>query len=53
MVRLVVIIASLLLMQACTTKTHELRSPCVAVESTDPSAQSPCVRRPVNGNELG
>lgn len=48
MLRLIVITASLLLMQACTTKTHELLSPCVAIEPTDAGAQSPCVRRPVN-----
>ncbi|WP_341750995.1 DUF2706 domain-containing protein [Candidatus Tisiphia endosymbiont of Sialis lutaria] len=40
----------LLQLLSCTSSPpYEIKSPCVSIESTDPSGiRNPCVRRPVN-----
>lgn len=46
---LLIIVSFLSLCAACTpTRPYEITSPCVAIESSDPSAVSPCIRRPAN-----
>ncbi len=42
-----------LLLQGCTSKTHELHSPCVAADMADNHGPTPCSKRRVNDNWLG
>lgn len=41
--RYVLMVAVALFVAACTSETHELKSPCVGTE------KSPCAKRPLNG----
>lgn len=51
--RIFLVILSLLVLQSCQSdpEKYELKSPCVSADS--PSAQVPCVRRPIPGNQIG
>ncbi|MBN8532052.1 MAG: hypothetical protein J0L97_09365 [Alphaproteobacteria bacterium] len=41
--RIVTLLLAAFALAACTSETHELKSPCVGADG------SPCVKRPVNG----
>lgn len=54
LLRMILATVFILLLQGCSSsKTHELYSPCVAIEAQDNGGQSPCVRRRVNDNLVG
>lgn len=51
MLRLLLISTILMLISACglSSKSHELKSPCVSITNDD-GTPAPCVKRPVNGH---
>lgn len=50
--KLLVIILGLLTCACMQGKSHELKSPCVAVDSKDQTIYSPCIKRSPVYNQL-
>lgn len=43
----------ILQLSSCTpSPPYEIKSPCVAIEPSEPTAFTPCIRRPVNSNKF-
>ncbi|MCC2646824.1 MAG: hypothetical protein K0R02_889 [Rickettsiaceae bacterium] len=49
MISFIILCCAIVNISSCMQKgPYEIKSPCVSIESNNPYAVSPCIRRPVN-----